>query len=58
METKVKTIELRPGDIIPTELLCGECTGDGRIAGVFPCKVCGGKGYIADQIDEIQDINN
>lgn len=41
-------IELKPGDLIPTELLCWECTGAGIVHGFAPCKVCKGKGYIEE----------
>jgi len=30
----------------PHEYLCGECTGSGIMLGFYPCKPCGGKGYI------------
>ncbi len=30
--------------------LCWECTGDGRMLGFYPCKVCGATGYIETEV--------
>ncbi len=45
----------------PHEWLCGECTGSGVMLGFYPCKVCGGNGYVVpEQSDESIDeyMNN
>jgi len=33
----------------PHEYLCGECTGSGIMLGYYPCKPCGGTGYIVPE---------
>jgi len=37
------------GPEYPHEWLCGECTGSGIMLGFYPCKPCGGKGYIVPE---------
>jgi len=41
------------GPEYPHEWLCCECTGSGIMLGFYPCKPCGGKGYIVPESTKI-----
>ena len=45
------------GPTPPHEYMCGECTGSGVMLGYYPCKPCGGKGYIVPE-SPLEDIKN
>jgi len=45
-----------PVSTIPLEYLCGECTGSGIMLGFYPCKPCGGKGYIVPEPEIIGEV--